>query len=116
METYDDVPAWLRTTDIQDGIPHALYIDFVQFPRLRNAMTLGQVSIDSAREQFDADFGRHVSVNWPASRHFLVLDDARNTVLHRDFERHVCTEENWSLDSHFARKYPDIAPLVRIRD
>lgn len=91
-------------------------MDFVQFPRLRNAMVLGSVSIDDIRGAFDADFEQHVSVNWPASKSLLVADDMRNTVLHPEFERHVCTEENWSLDSGFARKYPHMAPLVRIKD
>ena len=116
METYSDVPEWLRSTDTQDGIPHPLYIDFVQFPRLRNAMVLGEVSIGGIRERFDVDFGSHVSVNWPVSRSLLVSDGERDTVLHPEFERHVCTEENWSLGHDFARKYPHIAPLVTIRD
>lgn len=97
-------------------MPHPIYIDFVQFPRLRDAMVLGSVSIDGIREAFDADFGHHLSVNWPASKSLLVADDTRSTALHPDFERHVCTEENWSLDADFARKYPHLAPLVRIRD
>ncbi|KAF7536058.1 hypothetical protein G7Z17_g13097 [Cylindrodendrum hubeiense] len=112
VETHNDVPEWLRSTDIQDKIPHALYIDFVQFPRLRNAMVLGLVNIDSIREQFDADFGRHLSVNWPVSEALLVTDSSRNTILNPKFERHICTQENWTLDSVFATKYPHIAPLI----
>ncbi|KAH7142656.1 hypothetical protein B0J13DRAFT_475976 [Dactylonectria estremocensis] len=115
LETYNDVPEWLRSTDIQDSIPHPLYIDFVQFPQLRNAMVLELVNIDSIREEFDTDFGRCVSVNWPVSEGLLVVDDSRDTVLNPKFERHVLTQDSWSLDSDFARKYPDMAPLVTIR-
>ncbi|KAH7121485.1 hypothetical protein EDB81DRAFT_700366 [Dactylonectria macrodidyma] len=115
LETYNDIPEWLRSTDIQDNIPHPLYIDFVQFPQLRNAMVLNVVNIDSIREEFDTDYERCMSVNWPVSEGLLIVDDSRDTVLNPKFERHVLTQENWSLSSEFARKYPDMAPLVTIR-
>ncbi|KAH7391685.1 hypothetical protein BKA64DRAFT_626751 [Cadophora sp. MPI-SDFR-AT-0126] len=116
LETYNDIPDWLRPTPIQYNTPHPLYIDLVPFPRFRHALTLGVVNVDCIRDQFDADFGRHISVNWPFSNSLFVVNDYFNTVLNPEFERHVCAEENWSLDLEFARKYPTIAPLVTIRD
>ncbi|EEU35374.1 uncharacterized protein NECHADRAFT_6075, partial [Fusarium vanettenii 77-13-4] len=114
MKTYNDVPEWLRSTEFQDKIPHALYIDFVQFPRLRDAMVLGLVDIACIREDFDADFGRYLALDWPVSESFLITDSWRNTVLNPKFERIACTEESWSLSSSFGKKYPHLAPLVRI--
>lgn len=114
-ETYDDVPDWLRSTEVQDNIPHPLYMDFVQFTRLRNALILGHANLDDIRVDVDNDFKRFLSVNWPSSNSLLVTDSSRNTVLHPRFVPHVCTEKNWSLDPGFARKYPNLAGLVRIR-
>ncbi|KAL2839276.1 hypothetical protein BJY01DRAFT_219334 [Aspergillus pseudoustus] len=116
LATFNDVPQWLRPSDVQNETPHPIYMDFVQFPLLRDAMVLGQISIDSIREQFDNDFGRYLSVNWPCSHSLMVTDDRRNTVLNPSFERHVCIEGNWSLSSEFATKYPHLAHLVTIRD
>lgn len=79
-------------------------------------MVQGLVSIDAIREQFDADFGCHVSVSWPDSSNILVINGSFETVLNPEFERHVCQIENWSLDSVFGKKYPHIAHLVTISD
>ncbi|KAL3456977.1 hypothetical protein BJX64DRAFT_269708 [Aspergillus heterothallicus] len=116
LATFSDVPQWMRPSDVQNETPHPIYIDFVQFPRLRDAMVLGYVSIDSIREEFDNDFGLYLSVNWPCSQSLMVTDQDRNTVINPRFEHHVCVEDNWSLSSEFATKYPHIAPLVTIRD
>jgi hypothetical protein len=56
VETYDDVPYWQRGLEIQDSVPVPLYIDFMQFPRLRDAMVLGNLEIESVREEFDNNF------------------------------------------------------------
>ncbi|KAI0103380.1 hypothetical protein GGR51DRAFT_573287 [Nemania sp. FL0031] len=87
----------------------------LRFPQLRDAMTLGIVNIDPFREEFDADFGCSLSVNWPRSYGIIVVNDSFEVVLNPDFEAHVCIFENWTLDSRFACKYPILAPLVNIR-
>ncbi|KAI0968304.1 hypothetical protein F4678DRAFT_464375 [Xylaria arbuscula] len=115
LEAFRDIPEWLRPTDIQYDTPHPLYVDFMQFPQLRDAMALGIVNIDPFREEFDADFRCSLSVNWPRSRSIIVVNDSFDVVLNPDFEAHVCIFENWTLDSRFACKYPMLAPLVNIR-
>ncbi|KAH7136213.1 hypothetical protein EDB81DRAFT_886327 [Dactylonectria macrodidyma] len=114
LQAYNDIPESLRPTDIQTSVPHPLHVDFMPFPLLRDAMALGKITIDGFREQLDADWGRHISLNWPSSESLLVKD-LGETALNHKFEGHVCTYENWSLDETFAKKYPDMAPLVTIR-
>lgn len=114
LDTFQDVPEWLRSDDVQSSTPHLIFTDFVHFPKLRTAMVLGSVSY--VREEFDYDYARHVSLSWPNNKSLLVRSDGGDMILNPDFEPHVFNLDNWSLDSGFARKYPQMAPLVTIRD
>lgn len=115
MATYEDVPHWLRPSEVQENTPHALYIDFVQFPRLRDAMVLGQVSIDGIRDAFEDAFGRYISISWPETGKLFAVDDMCDTVVNPEFELHVCTLENWTLHADFLKEYPRLEGLVPIR-
>jgi hypothetical protein len=111
-ETLNDVPEWLRPTETQTNTPHFIFTDFVHFPRLRDALTLG--AFDYVREEFDIDYAHSISVNWPAWQP-LFLWQVCQVALNPDFVRHVAIYSNWSLDTAFARKYPEMARLATIR-
>ncbi|KAJ5393479.1 Protein of unknown function DUF3425 [Penicillium crustosum] len=109
----DDVPEWFRPTEVQNNTPHQIFTDFMPFPQLRNAMVSG--SVEYTREEFDIDYGRSVSINWPSSKPLLVRNDSLDVVLNPEFEPHVLNYSNWSLNEGFALKYPHMATMATIR-
>ncbi|BCS25314.1 uncharacterized protein APUU_50025A [Aspergillus puulaauensis] len=114
LETLNDIPEWLRPTETQDIIPHEIWTDFIHFPKLRNAMALK--SIEYVRESFDLDYSASISTNWPRWQPVFTWDDSQGAiVLNPHFVPHIDILSNWSLDETFARKYPQIEPLVTIR-
>jgi hypothetical protein len=84
----------------------------VHFPRLRDALALG--AFDYVREELDVDYAQSISVNWPAWQHLLLWQNCE-VILNPDFVKHVAIYSNWSLDSAFAKKYPEMARLATIR-
>ncbi|KAL2700216.1 hypothetical protein AAEP93_008739 [Penicillium crustosum] len=113
LETLQDVPEWFRPTEVQNNTPHQIFTDFMPFPQLRNAMVSG--SVEYTREEFDIDYGRSVSINWPSSKPLLVRNDSLDVVLNPEFEPHVLNYSNWSLNEGFALKYPHMATMATIR-
>ncbi|KAJ5597613.1 hypothetical protein N7537_007697 [Penicillium hordei] len=83
------------------------------FPQLRNAMVPG--SFEYTREEFDIDYGRSVSINWPSFTPLLVRNDSLDVVLNPEFEPHALNYSNWSLNEEFALKYPHMATMATIR-
>ncbi|KAL3483071.1 hypothetical protein BJX62DRAFT_245264 [Aspergillus germanicus] len=111
-ETLNGVPEWLRPTETQTNTPHFIFTDFVHFPRLRDALTVG--AFDYVREEFDIDYAQSISVNWPSWQPLFLWQNCE-VILNPDFAKHVTIYSNWSLDTAFARKYPEMARLATIR-
>ncbi|KAL3421420.1 BZIP transcription factor [Phlyctema vagabunda] len=110
LETFADIPEWLHPTAVQDNIPHPIFSDFIHFPELRNALTLGSIVYN--RAEFNHDYLYHISLNWPHSQNVFIVDKTCNMILNPDFESHVLTLDNWFLDNEFSIKHPQMATLI----
>lgn len=114
-ETQDKVPNHLIPRHSQLDIQHPPWIGIVQWGRLR-------CQIIHRQDIYGSDeFIRHYSsnirlVNWPAEgavESAIEFDPATGIVQLTDrFVAHSLRFENWRMDVAFARRYPELAPLV----
>lgn len=109
--TYDDIPEYLKPTQVQESIPHPIFIDFVPFPRLRDVLTLRLVEYNHG--VFDLDILESISFEWPAAQPLLVNSE-NGTSLNPDFMTHTMSPNSWTLGPALFERYPRLAPLIGI--
>ncbi|KAJ5085309.1 hypothetical protein N7532_010080 [Penicillium argentinense] len=114
-ETYQDIPVWYRPSTLQLTQPHALCIDFLAWPDLREYLisTLDPVQ----RVSFTKAIGESITVDWPSGREYLIRNDHGESILNSEFEEHIYEFKNWKLRRKpWGEKYPNLTHLVNIID
>ncbi|KAF5020169.1 hypothetical protein F66182_7809 [Fusarium sp. NRRL 66182] len=107
-ETYYQMPAFLRPTELQRTVPHAAWIDMSVRPAARDAhireMDLGRF------EELRLLVGRTINVSWPYPDSAAVVEspDKQTLMLHPVFEAHIRKVENWKYGKELFEAFPHL--------
>ncbi|KAK1763982.1 hypothetical protein QBC33DRAFT_572924 [Phialemonium atrogriseum] len=109
-ENYFAMPTWLRPTVTQIAVPHAIWIDNIPWPSVRDVL------IENADkypfEVFSEQYSQRVTVNWPFDVLDAVSDLDNEAVLHSIFEKHIRNLKNWTVSAEFRGCFPEVASLI----
>ncbi|KPI36748.1 putative sterigmatocystin biosynthesis monooxygenase stcW [Cyphellophora attinorum] len=126
QESYNDMPAWLRPTKLQQSMSHAMTLSFMPWPGIRDAaiaaslsspamvedimVTLGQfmeVDLSCAYSQAGLNTADHASFNGSGNNghdlltQILVRPDSSNVL-----DTAIKDLRNWTLRDGFFARYP----------
>lgn len=125
-ENYEQIPDWYRPTETQLAIPHAPWVDLIQWPALREHVIRNQNSYYFP--EFTLPYTCQMSINWKYDDRDCIITqeslvrgggrDARlsEPIINPVFERHLRELKNWSVGPALIEKFPEFAPLVRVED
>lgn len=120
QETYNNIPEFFQPRPSQHVSPHAIWVQFVAWPKLREKIIDNQELYES--EEFQQVYLESLNLNWPY-RDLDVLEvvgdgapGTREVRASEQFRRHLLNLNNWSLDKGFARRYPELADVCRFTE
>lgn len=114
LDTYENLPDWLSPRPSQLVQPHALWVSFLAWPKLRDKVVNNQHLY--ATDEFRDLIALTTNINWKhRDIDILKLEDGRLRITPM-FERHVCKLESWSLNAQFAQRYPELRDCCRFTD
>ncbi|KAF4989652.1 hypothetical protein FDECE_14644 [Fusarium decemcellulare] len=112
-ESYEQLPAFIKPTKLQMSVPHPAWIDVIIWPQIRDAII--QTMDWSRFLEYRAVVSKSLRVNWPHSDPRSILEPCENGQgcrLSAEFERHISTPENWTVDKEAADLFPFLEPLL----
>lgn len=128
---YELLPDWITPRPTQLFTPHPHWLDYLPFPRLRDASV--QQNPHVIFDNFFVPFTTTLSLGWPYDpADVLVPRPPTNLAsivpvdgsgveeqvysINPAFETHLRKPDNWSLGPAFAEAFPEWKELVKIRD
>ncbi|KAF3896495.1 BZIP transcription factor [Trichophyton interdigitale] len=113
-ENYDRLPEWMTPRTSQIVTPHAAWIDYLPWPRMRDRMVASYADYDFSNWFIPYTTG--LSLNWPyePTDTLLATNDSDELIINPVFERHLRDLNNWSLGTLFATTYPHLVDTTRI--
>ncbi|KAJ3504106.1 hypothetical protein NM208_g16385 [Fusarium decemcellulare] len=96
------------------SVPHPAWIDVIIWPQIRDAII--QTMDWSRFLEYRAVVSKSLRVNWPHSDPRSILEPCENGKgcrLSAEFERHISTPENWTVDREAADVFPFLEPVCR---
>lgn len=106
FETFSNLPIWYRPQPSQITTPHPVWITYIGWPKLRDAVIANQERY--ATEEFQYLYTISVNYNWPYRSDNVVVFEGGAVRVYEGFARHVMRLENWSLDAPFQKRYPEL--------
>ncbi|KAB5515335.1 hypothetical protein GE09DRAFT_979802 [Coniochaeta sp. 2T2.1] len=110
QQTLNDVPVWLRPSDVQKSTPHPISIDFLPWPELRDYLCLNQ-NKDSRHNV--ALYIKSIQLLWPAGKQLLCKNSHSEFVINRDFEFVACDIRCWRLGFPWLAAFPQLCKTLR---
>ncbi|KAK2873914.1 hypothetical protein FQN49_002005 [Arthroderma sp. PD_2] len=113
-ENYERLPEWMTPRTSQIVTPHAAWIDYLPWPRMRDRMVASYADYDFSNWFIPYTTG--LSINWPyePTDTLLATTDSEELIINPVFERHLRDLNNWSLGTLFATTYPHLVDTARI--
>ncbi|KAF3482528.1 uncharacterized protein GIQ15_05287 [Arthroderma uncinatum] len=113
-ENYDRLPEWITPRTSQIVTPHAAWLDYLPWPRMRDRMVASYADYDFSNWFIPYTTG--LSLNWPyePTDTLLATTDSDELIINPVFERHLRDLNNWSLGTLFATTYPHLVDTTRI--
>lgn len=109
LESYKDVPAFMRPTDVQNSTLHPISIDYLPWPSLRDYICLNQNT--DARHRVSL-YLECIQFDWPADQDLLCKHAGTGVDIHSGFENAVVEANNWKLDESWKDAFPHLRELV----
>jgi hypothetical protein len=126
-ENYELLPDWITPRPSQLFTPHPHWLDYLPFPRLRDACVQQQPPV--MFDNFFVPYTATLSLNWPyevadvlVTRQPAAVGSPGSNVdepvynINPVFETHLRKLENWSLGPAFVEAFPEWKGLVKISD
>ncbi|VUC25909.1 unnamed protein product [Clonostachys rosea] len=110
-ETYEQLPPFLRPTELQLTVPHPAWVDTIVWPAARDAII---TEMDWGRfEEFRRLGGNRVTVRWPYPDSTAMIEspDKKSMLLHPSFEVHIRNADNWRVGSEVGDAFPFMKPF-----
>lgn len=112
--TYGNLTDWSSPRTSQLITPHPVWLDSIFWGKLKDKVIENQDRY--ANEEFQNAYILCINANWNRPGLEAFKYEGNDIFLTEDFENHIKTLSNWSLDERFALRYPELAPLVRISE
>ncbi|KPM43008.1 hypothetical protein AK830_g3532 [Neonectria ditissima] len=109
-ENYLTLPKWLRPTVTQVTVPHAMWIDNIPWPGVRDILI--ENPEDYPFELFSEYYSQNVSLNWSFDSLDAVSDVGNDRILHSIFEKHIRNLKNWTVSSAFQTRFPSMMTSI----
>ncbi|KAI9656634.1 MAG: hypothetical protein M1831_004544 [Alyxoria varia] len=128
QESLESVPAFMRPTDAQLNVPHAMWVDTLPWPSLRERIIYNYPSL-SFSDIFPL-ISTSLMIDWPYGEDPSACvysaseqetgprgENFQNSPLRLLPQLQQCLRnlDNWSLGPDFADTFPDLATVVKIR-
>lgn len=126
-ENYELLPDWITPRPSQLFTPHPHWLDYLPFPRLRDACVQQQPPV--VFDNFFVPYTATLSLNWPYEAADVLVPrppaaigspgssaDEPEYSINPVFETHLRKLENWSLGPAFVEAFPEWKRLVKISD
>ncbi|RAL65846.1 hypothetical protein DID88_005509 [Monilinia fructigena] len=110
--TYENLTDWSSPRTSQLITPHPVWADSIFWGKLKDKVIENQELY--ANEDFQNAYIFCINVNWSRPHAETFRWEGNDVIITEDFENHIKTLSNWSLDERFAARYPELAPLVKI--
>ncbi|CAD6444636.1 686738bb-7a85-42da-8403-1e22c324256e [Sclerotinia trifoliorum] len=110
--TYGNLTDWTSPRTSQLITPHPVWVDSIFWGKLKDRVIEKQELY--ANEEFQNAYIICINVNWPRPDLEAFRFEGNDIFITEEFENHIKTLSNWSLDERFAARYPELAPLARI--
>ncbi|APA11632.1 hypothetical protein sscle_08g064020 [Sclerotinia sclerotiorum 1980 UF-70] len=110
--TYGNLTDWTSPRTSQLITPHPVWVDSIFWGKLKDRVIEKQDLY--ANEEFQNAYIVCINVNWPRPDLEAFRFEGNDIFITKEFEDHIKTLSNWSLDERFAARYPELAPLARI--
>ncbi|KFH46739.1 hypothetical protein ACRE_023890 [Hapsidospora chrysogenum ATCC 11550] len=112
-QTYNQMPDFMKPTELQRTVPHPAWIDVLTFPDARDELI--RQGNWSVYETFRSLTGASISVTWPYpdSGAFMESADGQSLRLNPMFEAHIRCLGNWKLGKEVGEVFPFMKPYVR---
>ncbi|TGO42385.1 hypothetical protein BHYA_0009g00640 [Botrytis hyacinthi] len=110
--TYGNLTDWTSPRTSQLITAHPLWADSIFWGKLKDRVIEKQDVY--ANEDFQNAYILCINANWPRPDLEAFRFEGDDIFITEEFENHIKTLSNWSLDERFAARYPELAPLVKI--
>ncbi|QSZ36672.1 hypothetical protein DSL72_006553 [Monilinia vaccinii-corymbosi] len=110
--TYENLTDWSSPRTSQLITPHPIWADSILWGKLKDKVIENPDLY--ANEEFQDAYILGISVNWTRPEAETFRWEGNDIFITEEFENHIKTLSNWSLDERFAARYPELAPLVKI--
>ncbi|KAF7861437.1 hypothetical protein EAF04_008002 [Stromatinia cepivora] len=110
--TYGNLTDWTSPRTSQLITPHPVWVDSIFWGKLKDRVIEKQDLY--ANEEFQNAYILCINANWPRPDLEAFRFEGNDIFITEEFENHIKTLSNWSLDERFAARYPELAPLVKI--
>lgn len=118
QENYRLLPDWMHPSDLQLVQTHPAWVDHVPFPLMRDKLVREYGKAEEVPlDNFFIPFTKTLRLNWPYEDTDALLQhpDGEELMINPVFERHLRNLDNWSLGSAFAKAFPSLQDVCRIR-
>ncbi|OCK83252.1 hypothetical protein K432DRAFT_189286 [Lepidopterella palustris CBS 459.81] len=115
VEHYQRIPEWMRPTPTQTITPHAVWIDFIPWPEIRDAF-INSPELAETPDAFEM-LVINASVNWPWPLNEVISlrSNVDGVQLNKTFEQYVRDINNWSLSPVIVAVFPVLGDKAWIR-
>ncbi|KAG9257408.1 uncharacterized protein F5Z01DRAFT_645860 [Emericellopsis atlantica] len=110
QQSYNQMPDYLKPTELQRTIPHPAWIDIISYPDARDALI--QMRDWSVFEKFEELVGATTFVDWPYSTVDAVQESAGELRMNPNFEAYIRDLKNWSCGCEVVKRFPFMAAHV----
>ena len=110
--SWQQMPDWLRPTQLQLTKAHPAWIDRMAWPKVRDYLIEHpEITLDDIAATYASSF--FVSWNYDPS-HVLISVDAESKVVITNpvFEEHIRQLKNWSVSEPFRQRFPELSALI----
>ncbi|KAF2239221.1 hypothetical protein EV356DRAFT_528498 [Viridothelium virens] len=116
QENYERLPDWITPRPSQLFTAHPAWMDYLPWPRMRDRIIQHHASYPF--DSFFIPYTVTLCLNWPyePTDCLLSASESEDLQINPVFERHLRNLLNWSLGPAFAKAFPDLAAVARIKD
>jgi hypothetical protein len=110
--SWNQMPDWLRPTQLQLTMPHAAWIDRMPWPKMRDYL-IGHpdITLDDIAAVYSSSF--YIRWQYDPSHVLISVDDQSKVVITNPiFEEHIRQLKNWGLGDAFRQKFPELSELI----
>ena len=110
--SWQQMPEWLRPTQLQLTKAHPAWIDRMSWPKVRDYLIEHpEITLDDIAATYASSF--FVSWTYDPSHVLISVDaESRMVITNPVFEEHIRQLKNWGVGEPFRSRFPELSALV----